>query len=187
VNERQFLTQSKDRPVLTQKRPEPVDLLAPPAPDYNSIPNDLFAPLMSSLPRSISLSVNPFETEEKIPEPKYEPVQTTTNNAQSDLFNIDMLYLGDGYSPIVAKRAEEAAKPKMYVPNTVPNMPINQIQTERMSIPQYQMQGPMNYMQGPMNSMQGQMNQMQGQMNPMMMAYMTNMMNPWGRPAQNNM
>lgn len=149
-------TETKSQP-LTQ-----IDLLAPTVPDLSTIPSDLFAALESTNPSGYSNSGNPFEIEEKFEFSQAEPLKEQKNNT-FNLFDLDNLHLGDGYSPAVAKKLEEANKPISYVPTSVPNMPLNQMQTNN----------PQSYY----------MNQPQ-MMNPMMMAYgqyMTNMINPWAK------
>ncbi|CAG9327755.1 unnamed protein product [Blepharisma stoltei] len=147
----------KPKSVAAEQKPKEIDLLAPPEPDLSKIPDDLFANIEVQ-PRSYSCSANPFESGNNFDWKGENPSKNVKNAAPVhqpeqgtfDLFDLDSLHLGDGYSPAVAKKIEEANKPICYLPSNIPNMPLNQLQTNR---PQ------------PQNPFGAQM------INPMMMAY----------------
>mmetsp|Transcript_10063 Transcript_10063/g.10007 ORF Transcript_10063/g.10007 Transcript_10063/m.10007 type:complete len:253 (+) Transcript_10063:243-1001(+) len=140
---RYFIDAGKTEGVVAQQKPKEIDLLAPPEPDLSQIPDDLFANI-EVLPRSYSCSANPFESGNNFDWGRENPaknVQTTVPMNQSergpfDLFDLDGLHLGDGYSPAAAKKIEEANKPICLLPSSIPNVPLNQLQTNRPQ-PQY--------------------------------------------------
>lgn len=170
-----------------EKKPDakPLDLFDTPSMP-SSLPDDLFTkPLQASnqgLGNPYSMSSNPFEsdpTSEESPfsfkqEESQKQPQTQQSPAQprdelSHIIDLDGLHLGDGYSPAVARKMQEANKPIRINDPSIPNVPINQLVTNRPS-------------QAPMTGMpMGGMNTMNQMGNPMaaMMAYnqfMTGMM-----------
>jgi len=176
--------------------PKPLDLFDAP-PVQSSLPDDLFTkPLQSSanqnpLGNPYSMSSNPFESDPSTEESPFGFQQSSPQEQSSPqpliqsqpeqkpdfdhFIDLDNLHLGDGYSPAVARKIQEANKPITINNPNVPNVPLNQLLTNR---PQ---QTPaMNTMAG-MNPM----NPINPMNNPMaaMMAYnqfMTGMMmNPY--------
>ncbi|CAG9311502.1 unnamed protein product [Blepharisma stoltei] len=192
---------SKSEPKVESPPPKPLDLLDAP-PVQSSLPDDLFTkPLQSSanqnpLGNPYSMSSNPFESDPSTEESPFGLQQSSSQEQTSQppliqpqpeqkpdfdhFIDLDNLHLGDGYSPAVARKIQEANKPITINNPNVPNVPLNQLLTNR---PQ---QNPaMNTMAG-MNPM----NPMNPMNNPMaaMMAYnqfMTGMMmNPYMNPQQ---
>ncbi|CAG9331494.1 unnamed protein product [Blepharisma stoltei] len=177
---------------------KPLDLFDTPSVP-SSLPDDLFAkPLQSSsgqnpLGNPYSMSSNPFESDQPEGDPfgfsqpkpeQSQPVPQTAPQQKPDFetfIDLDNLHLGDGYSPAVARKIQEANKPITINNPNIPNVPLNQLVTNRPSVPNTGM----NPMAG-MNTM----NPMNPMNNPMaaMMAYnqfMTGMMmNPYMNPQQ---